>query len=347
MNGNFLHLRGRQKRLNMKYRLLLRGSTYGILSVMSGIVVVHFHLLQSTDNSSSLQTSVVAAQTSAVQRTVVYPSQNNPLFGTKPSWSQDFEHSKATTLDSRYWNTLVGPAENSNNEQQYYTGNPSNIRIANGVLQLIANRQSEPEGYKYGSARIETQGKQTFQYGRIDINAKLPKGVGTWPAVWLLPANDIYAQKSPNDNALRYRNGGEIDILESVGFQPDSVYGVAHTLSDLSLRADGTGSNGVVHVTDSSDNFNKYSLLWTPTSLTFEVNDQQYYTYTRKSGADYTTWPFDQPFYLIANLAIGGSWGGLDTAHFPGNGVNDAALPSSLGIRSIRYYPYIGTLKIK
>lgn len=76
--------------------------------------------------------------------------------------------------------------------------------------------------------------------------------------------------------------------------------------------------------------------------MTFEVNDKPYFTYTRQSGATYTTWPFDQPFYLIANLAMGGSWGGLDTADYPGTGINSSALPASLDIHSIYYYPYVG-----
>ena len=88
--------------------------------------------------------------------------------------------------------------------------------------------------------------------------------------------------------------------------------------------------------------YNVYSLLWTPTSLTFEVNNKPFYTYTKNPGANYTTWPFDQPFYLIMNLALGGSWGGMDTAAFPGNGIDNSALPASLDIQSVYYYPYVG-----
>jgi len=238
---------------------------------------------------------------------------------------------------------LVGPAENSNNEQQYYTDSSTNIRIENGALRLIATKQAEPSGYQYGSARIETQGKQSFLYGRMDIVAKLPRGAGTWPAVWLLPANDLYEQRSPASDPLRYRNGGEIDILEAVGFQPNKIYGIAHTALDFTSRSDGTGSYNAIDVPTSTSAFNTYTLLWTPTSLTFEVNGTPYFTYARKANADYTSWPFDQPFYLIANLAMGGSWGGMDTAHFPGNGIDNSALPASLDIRSIYYYPYIGS----
>ncbi len=271
------------------------------------------------------------------------PTQNIPEFATAPSWGQNFADVEYTELDSEYWNILVGPAQNSNREQQYYTSNSSNIRIENGSLRLIARMDPQPEGYSYSSARIETQGKQSFLYGRIDIVAKLPKGVGTWPAVWMLPANNVYADMSPESDYLRYKNGGEMDIIEAVGHHPDVNFGVAHTVSDLSKRGDGTGSYDIVNIPDSTVKFYKYTLLWTPSKLTFMVNDVPYHTYKRQPGADYTTWPFDQPFYLIANLALGGTWGGMDTLNFPGNGIDDSALPASLDIKSIYYYPYTGS----
>ncbi|USN96986.1 MAG: glycoside hydrolase family 16 protein [Candidatus Nomurabacteria bacterium] len=271
------------------------------------------------------------------------PAQYNPLFATKPSWFQNFANKTSGFPDPKYWNVLVGPAENSNNEQQYYTDSFANLRIENGTLRLIASHDSQPSGYQYGSARLETQGKQSFLYGRIDITAKLPSGVGTWPAIWLLPANDKYAKRSPINNTARYKNGGEIDIVEAVGFKPDIIYGVVHTASDANRHPDGTGSFGTIKVPDDSASFNLYSLLWTPTSVTFAVNNTPYYTYTRTKKADYTTWPFDQPFYLIVNLAMGGTWGGMDTAHYPGNGIDNSALPASLDIGSIYYYPYVGS----
>ncbi|HEY8992237.1 MAG TPA: glycoside hydrolase family 16 protein [Candidatus Microsaccharimonas sp.] len=275
------------------------------------------------------------------------PTQHNSLFATHPSWSQNFTTQTSGLPDPLYWNVLVGPAENSNSEQQYYSDSNANLRLNNSGLHLIGTHQSQPGGYQYGSARLETQGKQSFLYGRIDISAKLPSGSGTWPALWLLPANNTYANKSPKGDALRYRNGGEIDIMESVGFQPDLIYGVAHTLSDSNLRSDGTGSYKTVKVPGSSTSFNTYTVLWTPTTITFAVNDVAYFTYARQAGANYTTWPFDQPFYLIANLALGGTWGGMDTAHFPDNGIDNNALPASFDIASIYYYSYIGSTDVK
>ncbi len=268
--------------------------------------------------------------------------QNNPLFSKQPAWVQDFTAQTTEIPDPQYWNVLVGPAQNDNKEQQYYTASVNNLRIENGALRIIATKSSQPGGYSYSSARLETEGKKSFLYGRIDVMAKMPKGTGTWPAVWMMPANDLYARKSPNDNVLRYRNGGEIDIIEAVGFEPGIIYGVAHTLLSAESNDDGSGNHGTVSVPTSAETFNKYSLMWTPTSLVYAVNNEPYFVYNRSDKADYTVWPFDQPFYLIVNLAMGGTWGGNDTANFPGNGIDDEALPTSLDIQSIHYYPYIG-----
>lgn len=319
-----------------------RYAVYLVASVLCGLIIAGFHLVPKLTDWRSMPNSPVAAQAvTSTPKPKNYPRQDNQLFAAEPSWAQDFSDSSSEQLDSRYWNVLVGPAQNSNNEQQYYSDKYDNLRIEGGALRLIATHQAEPNGYNYGSARIETEGKQAFLYGRIDITAKLPAGAGTWPAVWMLPANTKYEQLSPDSDTLRYKNGGEVDIIEAVGSQPDVIYGIAHTLSDLDRHPDGTGSYSAVSVLGSSTNFNKYTLLWTPTTMTFEVNDREYYTYTRQKGANYTTWPFDQPFYIIANLAMGGSWGGIDTARYPGNGINNNALPTSLDIRSIYYYPYV------
>jgi beta-glucanase (GH16 family) len=269
------------------------------------------------------------------------PTQSNPQFALKPEWSQNFAEQPYHYVDPLYWTVLEGPVQNSNKEAQYYTSNASNINVENGVLHLTATNESQPGGYRYSSARIDTEGKKSFLYGRIDATVKLPSGVGTWPAVWLLPANNIYSDKSPESDNLRYKNGGEIDLIEGVGFEPNIIYSVAHTLSDSFLRTDGTGSFSNIKVPLSNTEFQKYSLLWTPDIIQVSVNDEIFFTYSRQPNADYKTWPFDQPFYLIANLAMGGTWGGMDTEHYPGNGIDDSALPASLDIKSIYYYPYL------
>lgn len=269
------------------------------------------------------------------------PRQNSPLFSIYPAWSQNFANDPSGKLDSKYWNIFKGVPQSDNREAQYYTDNPDNIRIRNGALSLVATHQAGPGGYKYLSARVDTEHKVSFLYGRIDVTAKIPNSVGTWPAVWFLPSNNKYADLGSPGDSFRYLNGGEMDLIEEVGFNPNIEYGIVHTKSDIRNHPDGVGTFNQVEVPNNDIQYNKYSMLWTPNSITFEVNDSPFFTYDRPPGADYNTWAFDQPFYLIMNLAMGGKWGGEDTAHFPGNGIDDSALPASLDIKSIYYYPYI------
>lgn len=268
------------------------------------------------------------------------PAQQTPQFSTYPTWAQDFAKGSGQP-DSRYWNISHGAPQNDNQEAQYYTASPDNVHIGNGSLSLIATHKQQPDGYQYASARVDTENKLSVLYGRIDVTAKLPSGTGTWPAIWLLPASNKYEQYGSSSDQLRYVNGGEMDMAEAVGFNPNIVYGVVHTRSDLK-NPDRIGDFNQVTVPGNDTGYVRYTVLWTPDSITYEVNNTPYFTYTKTPNADYTTWPFDQPFYLIFNLALGGSWGGQDTADFPGNGINNAALPASLDIKSVYYYPYIG-----
>lgn len=235
------------------------------------------------------------------------PAQPNSAFATYPTFAQNFANYNSNNLQNKYWNIVKGIPDNSNNEAEYYTNNKNNLSISNGELSLTATQQTEPNGYKYASARIDTQNKQSFLYGRIDITAQIPTGTGLWPAAWLLPANNKYENLSPSYDTNRYLNGGEMDLIEEVGYLPNQEYGIVHTLADLG-NPNGVGSYQTTEVTNGNTAFNTYSLLWTPNYITFEVNNLPFYTYTRLSGSNYYTWPFDQPFYLILNLAVGGSW---------------------------------------
>ena len=265
------------------------------------------------------------------------PRQLNTNFTTFPTWSQNFSFYQSPTLNAKYWNIYQGIPPNSNHEFEYYTSAKSNINITNNSLNITALKQIFQNGYDYSSGRIDTQGKKSFLYGRINVTAKVPVGVGVWPAVWLLPNNNYYRNLSPSSDTLRYLNGGEIDLIEEVGFDPNIEYGIVHSLSDLS-NPYGVGSYNSAYVTNGSTSYNLYSLLWTPTSITFEINNQPFYRYSKPKNANFTNWPFNQPFYLIANLAVGGIWGGEDKSVYP-SGVDNSIFPSTLKIKSIYYYP--------
>ncbi len=257
-------------------------------------------------------------------------------FADCPSFSLDFKHLPDGPLGTQVFNTYVGKPE-ANQEAQYYTSDTSNVRIENGTLVLTA-RNDPRQGYRYTSARINTQHKKSFMYGKLVVRATIPKGTGTWPAIWMLPANNRYFHLQPPGNPSRNLVDGEIDMAEAIGTEPNTIYGIAHSLG---YPNDGrAGYYGVIKVPGNDTQFHDYGLNWTPTSLTFTLDGVPYFSMEKRPGEDYRTWPYDQPYYLIMNVALGGTWGGTDRQHFPVDGVDSSALPASMKVQSVRYYPY-------
>jgi len=221
-------------------------------------------------------------------------------------WSDEFNGSQ---LDTNAWSYRIGTGSNGwgNNELEYYTNRKENLFLSSGLLTIEA-RKEKYRGQKYTSARIATQNKKIFTYGRVDIRAKLPVGQGIWPALWML-GNNI--------SSVGWPACGEIDIMEMIGKTPKKVYGTLHW-----KKKDGTHTmltksykleNGAF-----SDQFHVYSLLWTKDSLKILIDDQIY----SRVGMDVfpeESNPFHQPFYLVINVAIGGNWPGSpdSTTHFP------------------------------
>lgn len=265
--------------------------------------------------------------------------QNNPLFAKCPNFVASFTNRKSGSINTAVFNIYDGLAP-SNNEKQYYRNNSANVRVESGSLRLEALAQPYG-GLQYTSARIDTLGKKDFLYGKLVVRATLPVGIGTWPAIWMLPSQHKYANNTPAGDINRYKNDGEIDIAETVGIEPHAIYGVAHSLA---YPEDGLDRSyyRTVAVPDSDTVFHDYELDWTPTSLGFAVDGKTYFTYAKTAAADWRSWPFDQPFYLVINLALGGAWAGSDVANFPTDGIDKGALPATLMVQSIRYFPYTG-----
>lgn len=261
----------------------------------------------------------------------------NDKFAKDAEWTQDFSETSNGTLDQKNWNILVGPPP-ANQEAEYYTDSPNNLRIENGALVLEA-RQEAMKGYNYTSARIDTLGKQDFMYGKVEVTAKLPAGVGTWPAIWLLSSENKYANQPIPAHSNQYYVDGEIDMVEAIGSQPNTVYGIGHAL----LNPDHSSYPGVYYATtnipDASTAFHTYGLDWTPTNLTFTVDGKPYYSVDKGPNDDYKRWPYDQKYHLIINLALGGSWAGRETKAYPPDGVDKNSLPAQLQIKSINYFP--------
>jgi len=259
-------------------------------------------------------------------------------FATCASVLIDFAKlSSGDLATSPFLNIYTGAPE-ANQEAEYYTASPDNLRVESSALVLEA-RNKPTAGYRYTSARVDTKGKLDMLYGKLEVRALIPTGTGTWPAVWMLPSNPKYRDLSPDTNFQRYLNDGEIDIAEGVGTDPHNVYGIAHSLA---YPADGPDRSyyNVTHVSDNDTVYHDYGMEWTPTRITFTVDNEPFFTMRKQPGVDYHSWPYDQQFYLIINLALGGSWGGNDRKNFPLDGVNPNALPASLKMQSIVYYPY-------
>ncbi|HSD66900.1 MAG TPA: glycoside hydrolase family 16 protein [Vicinamibacteria bacterium] len=218
--------------------------------------------------------------------------------------------------DPARWNHEIGYI--ANDEKQYYTSGSENARVEDGALVIEARRERRM-GYDYTSARLNTKGRAEFLYGKVEIRAKLPTGRGTWPALWMLGANIDQAG---------WPACGEIDIMENVGFDPQTIVASVHTAAYNHVQ--GTQRNATIAVTAPWADFHVYSAEWYPDHIDAFVDGQKYFTF-RNEGTGSRTWPFDRPQFLILNLAIGGTWGGQ-------KGIDDTLFPHRLVIDYVRVY---------
>lgn len=207
-------------------------------------------------------------------------------------WADEFDVNGPPNPE--YWGYDLGTGQNGwgNNEIQAYTSNSQNVRVADGKLIIDALKQNNV----WTSARVKSQGKKSFEYGKIQFRAKLPAGSGTWPALWML-GNDI--------TSVGWPACGEIDVMEHVGREPGRVHGSLHSPSSFGA----TVNTGTTIVSDFAGAFHDYEAIWTEESITFLVDGNAYYTYA-PSFQNQNTWPFDGEFFIIMNIAMGGTFGG-------------------------------------
>lgn len=206
-------------------------------------------------------------------------------------WSDEF--SVDGLPDSTKWTYDIGHGSNGwgNNESQYYTNELKNSFVKDGLLTIRAIK--DVNGWT--SARLKTAGKKTFRYGKVVFRARLPTGVGTWPALWML---------GENISTVGWPACGEIDVMEHVGRNPGIVQAAMHTRSSHG----NTINKGETPVPTYSTEFHNYAVEWTKDKITFFVDDHQYYQYAPEKTPD--SWPYDLPFFIIMNVAIGGNFGG-------------------------------------
>ncbi len=236
----------------------------------------------------------------------------NEYYGYQLAWGDEFD-GDALKMDD--YNYEYGDNGWGNNELQNYTDDISNSFLADSKLTIRAMRNKEG---KYTSARITTQGKKEFKFGRIDVRARLPKGQGIWPAIWML---------GDNINSVPWPACGEIDIMELVGHLPKVTYGTAH----WGLQGEGstylTGAYNIQE--DFQEKFHVFSIVWEYDEIVWYVDETQFHRITpnNMNGKPY---PFNNEFFFIFNVAIGGNW--------PGNPDQTTVFPQEMEIDYVRVF---------
>lgn len=236
-----------------------------------------------------------------------------PPEGWQLVWYDEFD---GDSLDSANWTFDIGGGGWGNAEWQYYTSRPENVRLENGMLVVEAHKEKY-KGSPYTSARLKTQGLQTFQYGRIEARLKVPAGEGLWPAFWML-GEDI--------RKVGWPKCGEIDIMEYIGKEPDVIFGTVHGPG----YSGGSGlSRRYPQTHDIADDFHVFAVEWDANQISWFYDGDKYFTVTPADAGD-RDWVFDHPFFIIINLAVGG--------RFPGPVGADVVFPVQYYVDYVRVY---------
>lgn len=246
--------------------------------------------------------------------------------GGKPAgwslvWADEFDIDGLPDASKWDYDTERNKAGWHNHELQYYSrARLDNSRVTGGKLIITARKEAlstmaDYGGQAYSSARLLTRGKASWTYAFIEVRAKLPCGVGTWPAIWTLGTKGAW----PGD--------GEIDIMEHVGKNPGQILGSIYTGAQNWPM--GTPNSSSTTVSDACDAFHNYQLTWNEDRVVVGVDNKNYIQLINPKDGDYKKWPFNDPQYLLLNLAIGGDLGGA---------VDDRSLPQQMEIEYVRVY---------
>ncbi len=236
-------------------------------------------------------------------------------------WSDDFDSDGAP--DDKIWEYVIGDGCPNlcgwgNNELQYYTDKQENVRVENGNL-IIQVQSDSTYKNNYTSAKLKNRSELAIKYGKVEIRAKNPSGRGTWPALWMLPVDNKYRG---------WPRSGEIDIMEHVGYDPDTIVGTVHT--EAYNHMIGTHKTQPIAIPNNEEDFHEYEIQWTADKIDFLIDDRLYFTYQNENKTP-KEWPFDQEFYIIINTAVGGNWGGRF-------GVEEAVIGEEFLIDYVRVY---------
>ena len=255
-------------------------SSYEILSITDNRMVVR--AIAGNDAGIAWYHTFTTTKPTQAATTVDY---------SKLVWSDEFNTDGAP--DATKWTYDLGAGGWGNNESQTYTNSTDNAIVSGGTLKIIAKKS----GSGYTSARLKSEGKYKFTYGKIEVKAKLPVGGGTWPAIWMLGSD--YATNT-------WPACGEIDIMEHKGNEPNVIHGTLHYPGNSA----GNGNGNTKTITNASSEFHIYKAIWSPASVKLYVDDVLFHTVANDSSL-----PFNKDFFMILNVAMGGTFGGtIDSA---------------------------------
>lgn len=235
-------------------------------------------------------------------------------------WEDEFEGS---SLDLNNWNHEVNCNGGGNNELQCYTSSTDNVSVADGKLTITAIEE-DYLGHDYTSGRINTTGKFSFKYGKVEASLKLPYGQGMWPAFWMLPEDWVYGG---------WPNSGEIDIMELVGHEPNKVHGTVHTGPPYNYL----GNSYTLPSGDFSDDFHVFGVEWEENEIRWYVDGNLYSTLTPSNIGPWA--PFQEEFHLLLNVAVGGNW--------PGSPNASTVFPQTMEAEWVRVYENIDDISIE
>jgi beta-glucanase (GH16 family) len=234
-------------------------------------------------------------------------------------WSDEFD--KDGKPNESIWQFETGGHGFGNGEDQYYTDKLDNAFVKDGLLHIVAKKEAY-ENRQYTSAKLTTYGKKSIQYGRVEVMAQLPLGKGTWPAIWLLP--------NSFQKGVAWPLCGEIDLMEHVGHNPGVVHFSLHSKSYN--HHNHQQPTKVIEDQSLAAGFHEYAFEWDEEQFSFFIDKKHYVTFHKGDEhrlTDEGGWPFDQPFYLILNIALGGWWGST---------IDDSIFPVSMLFKYVRVY---------
>ena len=243
------------------------------------------------------------------------------------TWSDEFDGAAGASVDATKWVPEIGGGGWGNQEREYYTKRPENIALdGNGHLVITALAEPSNSSYscwygscRYTSARIKTKGLFSQMYGRFEARIRIPRGQGLWPAFWML---------GDNIDNIGWPAGGEIDIMENIGREPNIVHGTMH--GPGYSGANGIGGPYTLAQGAFADDFHVYAVEWSRVQIQWLVDGHVYFTTTTSSIPPNSSWVFNHPFFLLLNVAVGGSW--------PNDPDGSTTFPQQMVVDYVRVY---------